>query len=248
MISSTTASDKRRGVWFPLVALAVLVLGSVAATLIEKLFATARVPSGHRLGEGELVGTGYPDTASAVAVTPESAYGAMDEYWLFATVVCWSLILAWYRGSWSWRRTAAVGIVVPLGFVLGVVFVAADVTGGDTGLTAPALLFGLTVLAGGWARVGSGRGHALAVAVCVGLAAALAFLGASAVVPEGAAVLLVGGVALAWFARSRLVAVATVAAVAALAWLPGPVLAAAVAAALLVALSIASRHPRLRHV
>ncbi len=248
------STEVRRGVWFPLVALGAVVLGSVVEILVAPTLGPVALDEsfGRTAYVSVLTGTGGGPGTQSLSTSPLQVVSrASHEYWLYAAVVCWLALLLWYRRTWPWWQVVVVGLVVPLGFVLGIVFVVADVTGGETGLTAPALLLGLAALAGGWARLGRGRGRWLGGAVGAALSASVAVAGLSAVLPTGSAVLLVGGTALAWFARSGLVVVTTVAAAAAVAasiWFPGPMWPAVVASGVLLLAAIASRHPRLRHV
>lgn len=246
-----TSTDVRSGVWFPLVALGAVVLGSVVEPLVAPTLVPVAIDESFGrtayvsvlTGTGEGPGTRFLST-SPLRVVPRTSH----EYWLYTALVCWLVLLSWYRKAWPWWQVVGVGLAVPLGFVLGIGCVAAGATHTEDPLTVPALLAGLAALAGGWARLGRGHSRWLGVAVCAALASSLAFLGMSDVLPTGAAVLIVGGLALAWFTRSGFVAVATVAAAAALAWLPGPMWSAVVASVVLLGAAAASRHPRLRHV
>ncbi len=246
-----TSTDVRSGVWFPLVALGAVVLGSVVETLVAPTLVPVALDGsfGRTAYVSVLTGTGEGPGTRFLSTSPLRVVArASPEYWLYAALVCWLALLFRYRRTWPWWQVARVGLAVPLGFGLGIGCVAAGATHTEDPLTVPALLAGLAALAGGWARLGQGRGRWLGGAMCAALSAALAFLGVSTLLPTGAAVLLVGGTALAWFVRSGLVAVATVAAVAALAWLPGPMWPAVVASVVLLGAAAASRHPRLRRV
>lgn len=260
---STASTEARRGVWFPLMALAALMLGAVvellvAPTLVPPAFGPVPPAFGEEDGYGYFM---YVGDMSATGIHEESGVqvlsaaqhsslmlGTSNEYWFYAAIVCWLVLLLWYRQKKPWWRVVAVGLGVPLVFVFSIACMAMAVESGEGWFTVLAWCLGLTVLAGGWAYLGQGHGRWLAAVVFAGLASSLALLGASDVLPSGAALLFVGGLALAWFARSGLVAVTTVVAVAALTWLPGPMLPAVAASCVLLLAALASRHPRLLRV
>jgi hypothetical protein len=230
------------GYWFPLVLLGfglLTLLGWETVTALDDRDWFAYGP------------TGYEVTQTMVAVSvADSPLGFPSRDWPWAVLIVVTLVgtVAWYafrarRAGGSVRThvalAVAAGLAVPACYIVaGLAGAIADPAGMVLSVGLPLLV--LAALAGTAARSGFWRRTAAAVAIVCAVTGFATVLGAWSPGLLESALITVSLLALAWYERSRLLAVTAVAVPVALVALPDGVLAMLVPAAIALAVAIAA--------